>query len=175
MAHIAFGSQAGVGKYTAANYLSRTYGGAKIAFAAPLYTIQTFVQLVLGFTPEKDGLLLQTLGDWAKTVNPTVFEEKLLQKVSEEKTNVFVTDVRFESEFRALKKEGFTLVKLTRAQRSVSTDASIRLHSSETSLELAPWDFVVCNDGGLEQLYPKLDWIFLLAGGQPPLPLGVFP
>lgn len=167
MVYLAFGSQAGVGKDSAADYLIRTYGGKKMAFAFPLHKIQTYVQQELGFKVQKDRAFLQLLGDWAKSVNPTVFVDNLLQKVSEEKDNMLVTDVRYEAEFNALKKEGFILVKIDRKNREVFLDNKVGLHSSETSLEDAPWDYVVSNNGTLEELYPKLDRIYLLTGGLP--------
>ena len=170
MVHLAFGSQSRVGKDTAVDYLIQTYGGTKVAFALPLHNILTYVQQELGFKVQKDREFLQLLGDWAKTLNHNVFVEKLLQKVHEEKGNVLVTDVRYPAEFHALKKEGFVLVKINRQKRVVSPYRHVRLHSSETSLEDAPWDYVVSNNGTLAELYPKLDRIYLLNGGLPAFP-----
>jgi len=169
MARIAFGSQAGVGKDTSVDYLIRTYGGNKLAFASPLHATLVFVQKNLRLPVQKDREFLQWLGDWAKSKNPDVFVEMLLRNVSEEKDNVLVTDVRYPAEFRALKKEGFVLVKIERKNRlgSSSEDKGVRLHSSETSLQDAPWDYIVQNNGSVEELYSQLDQIFLLSGGVP--------
>jgi len=74
--------------------------------------------------------------------------------------NVYVSDVRYPNEFFVLKNRGFTMVRLTRDNRFVSTDTNVTSHSSENSLQDYPWDIIISNNGSLVDLYAQLDQLY---------------
>lgn len=152
---IAFGHKARSGKDTAAEYLQKNYGGGIVKFASPLYEISHHVQETLSKTITKDTLLLQTIGTSLKTVyGARVFVDALVEKVKNSQGHLYVTDLRFPEEADALKSLGFTLVKIERKKRPIDRDPH---HTSETALDDYKFDFVIQNDGSLDDLYFCLD------------------
>lgn len=67
---------------------------------------------------------------------------------------VVITDVRFQNEARAITRAGG---KLIRIERPGSDDGDT--HASEVELDTYPVDFLVSNDGSLDQLHNKADAI----------------
>jgi hypothetical protein len=158
---IAFGCQARVGKDTSALYLSRHLKDVKIvSFAQPLYEIMTYAQKTCGFDLAKDRKFLQWIGtEWARSIDPDIWVKLLISKIKQldNTSSIIVTDVRFVNEFEALKKEGFTMVRLIRDL--CTTDSTIITHASETSATYAdlPWDYIINNNSTIENLYMQLD------------------
>lgn len=159
---IAFGCQARVGKDTSALYLSRYFDDVKLlSFAAPLYEIMTFAQKTCGFPEVKDRKFLQWVGtEWGRSIDPDIWVKLLIDKVKHLDCPIIVTDVRFVNEFEALKKEGFTMVRIVR-DIDVDMPTAAANHLSETSALNAnlPWDYIINNDSTLEELYKQLDLI----------------
>ena len=164
MTLLAFGCEARVGKDTAVDYLISKKGGVKKSFAAPLYDIQHYTHTRLGLKIKKDREFLQLIGDWGRKQNEHIFINFLLQEIDSDsfsKTeNVYVSDVRYPNEFFVLKNRGFTMVRLTRDNRFVSTDTNVTSHSSENSLQDYPWDIIMSNNGSLVDLYAQLDQLY---------------
>ena len=178
MTLLAFGCEARVGKDTAVDYLIGKKGGVKKSFAAPLYDIQHYTHTRLGLKIKKDREFLQLVGDWGRKQNEHIFINVLLREIdtdcvtndsvtdcvtndSVSKTeNVYVSDVRYPNEFFVLKNRGFTMVRLTRDNRFVSTDTNVTSHSSENSLQDYPWDIIISNNGSLVDLYAQLDQLY---------------
>lgn len=160
MQRIAFGCQARVGKDTSANYVAERLGHAiSLSFASPLYSILNYAQDVCGFENKKDRKFLQWIGtDWARAIDPHVWVNILCEKVDKigDGDNIIVTDVRFVDEFEALKRRNFVMVRLIR-----DTEEKADSHASEQSALQAelPWDYVIENNGTLEELYVQLDSI----------------
>lgn len=156
MIRIAFGFQARVGKDTAADFLVLKYGGEKFAFAAPLKEIRDFAQETVGVSAQKDRALLQFLGDWARSRDPDVFVNALARSLPRDR-NVFISDVRFKSEFAFLKSEGFLLVLIKRRGAVASTSSKAECtHASEHGLHDAPWDHTIQNFGTREEFFDQL-------------------
>ena len=167
---IALGSQARVGKSTAAEYILRRYGGVELSFAEPLKNILTYAQDVCGFEHEKDRQFLQFIGtDWARNKNPDVWLDIFTNRFREfsENTNVVVSDVRFPNEFYRLSSLGFKTVKIVRG--SADSDKSFgngtRFHPSENAISDVVWKFWVRNNGTFEDLYTQLDRIISFEEG----------
>lgn len=163
---IAFGCEARVGKDTSAAYLANrldkdlakrldTSRENILSFAEPLYDILYHAQDVCGFERVKDRKFLQYIGtDWARAKKSNVWIDLLVRRVGIlHDRDIIVTDVRFADEFEALKKLGFTMVRLVRTEKS----EQVPTHASETSAFDLPWDDIIINDGTLEELYSKLD------------------
>lgn len=160
---IAFGITSGCGKDTSVDYLIHTYGGLKYSFAKPLYDMMYYSQNTLGIPQKKDRKFLQMFGDFFRSeVCEDVFIDFCLRILENEK-NCYISDLRFQNEFRKLKSNGFTCVKLTRrADNSARIDNGNQNHISETSLqsmEDSEWDFIIDNNGTLDDLYRQLDRI----------------
>ena len=155
MKRIAFGYKMRCGKDTAVEYLINKYGGTRISFADPLYDILHYAQNVCGFERGKDRKFLQFIGtEWAREKNNNVWIDIAVKKARETRHNVYVSDVRFRNEFDAMRDNDFVLVKINRGGVEKSD------HSSEVELDGVPdyeWDFVLDNDGTLEEFYSKID------------------
>lgn len=157
---IAFGITSGSGKDTSVDYLIQNYGGVKYSFAKPLYDMMYYSQDTVGLPRKKDRKFLQMFGDFFRSeVGKDVFVDLCLQKCHE--GNCYISDLRFENEFRKCKSNGFLCVKLKRhADNSERIDNGNQNHVSETSLQTVAdeeWDYVIDNNGSLEDLYRQLD------------------
>ncbi len=165
---VGFGYEARVGKDTAASFLISQYGGGvHLSFAAPLYEIQAFVQERCNLPKEKDRRLLQILGtEWGRERDPDIWVNLLLAEMDKlpPQTNVFITDVRFPNEIRALQNRGFILVHIVRpsTQRLAAfTDGGSTQHASELALkDNKDWDLTVSNEGTLDDFHRKLSHFF---------------
>lgn len=154
---IAFGCQARTGKDTCCEYLQKRYGGQILRFSGSLYEILHHAQEVCGFEKEKDTKFLQWIGtEWAREKDPNVWVRSTLKKIDRD-SNTFIADLRFENEARALKMEGFILVKVLREDRPIDRDTA---HQSEIDLLDYPgWDYTIHNNGSLEELYMEVEKI----------------
>ncbi len=154
---IAFGDKSRVGKDTCVNYLIKTYGGQHLSFAEDLYKILYYAQEVCGFKKSKDRKFLQFIGtDWAREIDNNIWINLTLKKAEVVKGNLFISDVRFRNEFDALKKEGWTLVKIIKDNPEVT--GGILNHSSEKNdIKDDEWDYIINNNESIEDLYCKLE------------------
>lgn len=162
---IAFGITSGCGKDTSVDYLIHSFGGIKYSFAKPLYDMMYFSQDTLGLPQKKDRKFLQMFGDFFRSeVREDVFVDLCLQNLDDEK-NCYISDLRFQNEFVKLKQYGFTCVKLIRrADNSARIDNGNHHHISETSLQAmddSNWDYIIDNNGTLEDLYRQLNFLVL--------------
>ena len=147
------------GKDTCVDYLITKYGGEKISFSKPLYDILHYAQSICNFPIEKDREFLQWIGtDWARQKNPNVWIDLALKNIENDK-NIYSSDVRFLNEFEALKENGFIIVKIEREYVNKES-ISVKSHVSENDLnniEDSRWDYIIDNNGTLEELYKKID------------------
>lgn len=152
---IAFSFKMRSGKDTCADYLIEKYGGCKITFAKPLYDALYKVQDIFNLPQEKDRSFLQMVGDWAREKDDHIFINLALKDSFT--GNKFCNDLRFLIEYEALKKDGWICVKINR-----NTGLPPSNHRSETELEILKeedWDYIIDNNGTLEEIYNKLDII----------------
>lgn len=163
MVKIAFGFERRVGKDTSCDYLISKYGGLKLSFAEPLYNILYFAQDICHFERCKDRKFLQYIGtEWARTIKNDVWVNLLITKVRDNQNhkNIFVSDLRFENEFQALKAEGFICVQI-QGNKEQHLDG-YENHQSDMELKnFNGWDYTLDNSGNLENLYEQLDLLFL--------------
>jgi len=178
----AFGSQARVGKDTAVDYLLEKYGGVKFSFAESIYDIMYYAQNKCNFKVEKDREFLQMIGTWARKKNPDVWIDILVNKIKNLEssqlteltsnnsntsiTPIYISDVRLPNEIEALKKLGFTLIKIERDERNEKNEReetkNLLLHETETALlKYDEWDYKIKNNGTLNEFYEKLDHLFI--------------
>lgn len=162
---IAFGYKMGVGKDEACSYLVKKYGGDKISFASPLYDIQRYAQRICGFEEQKDRRFLQFIGtEWARKKNPDVWLDLAIKKSNSE-GNFFISDLRFANELYGLKKDGWVCVNISRPKHSEERiGTGTATHDSEIALDnirTDDWDYLLKNDGSLEDFHTKLDSLYL--------------
>lgn len=167
---IAFGYKARSGKDTSAEYLQKQHGGQIFKFAQPIYDIMKATHEIAGVDTFKDTKLLTWIGtDWARAINENIWVDHCLNRIHQAErqgcylsneafvNNFFVTDVRFPNEAEALKNNGFFLVKIDRRTRPQEERAA---HMSENALnDYNGWDFVIDNNGTIEELYEQLQSI----------------
>ena len=132
---------AGVGKTTHARELQKKYKGDVLSFATPLKKILRDLWGERMDDPEFAREQAQKLGtDYVRTVDPSIWIEKLVEKISLDR-NVFVDDCRFFNEYLALRRAGFTFIRLSAdevslARRRPQMTAEQRNHSSEVEHHL---------------------------------------
>jgi hypothetical protein len=71
--------------------------------------------------------------------------------------NWIITDMRFPNELAAVKQRGGITIRLTREVECA--DPAIALHPSETALDKARFDYVICNNGSIEDLISLVNHI----------------
>lgn len=160
---IAFSYKARSGKDTCAEYVMNQYGGKVVKFADSLYELMYKIQEHCGFSKEKDSHLLQQIGtNYARAKDEDVWVKKTVAKIEsfDQSENLYVTDARFPNEIEALRKLGFIVCKVNRSVEARGDIGRDPNHPSEIALDgYNDWDFVIENDGSLEDLYRKVDSI----------------
>ncbi len=154
---LAFGHAQRSGKDTSADYVrSRLATCTQLSFAAPVYAIAYGIQDALGIPRYKDRDLLQFIGGGLrKLYGADVWCNMVEEQLRNTLDNVIVADVRHINEADMLRQHGFTLINVVRSHREITGDPN---HDSETALNGYPYyNFVVTNDGTIEELYAKLD------------------
>lgn len=166
---IAFGYKMGSGKDTAVSYLKSRFGGVSLSFAEPLYEIMHYTQKRCGMKIQKDRLFLQLVGtEWGRNIDPDIWIHLLLEKVASlqkekttnERENIYISDLRFINEMKALKNNGWICVKLVRDFMDERKGTGKKTHKSEHELDTIEedaWDYIIENKGTLEEFYARLD------------------
>ena len=169
---LAFAGQMYTGKDTSANIWIKHHSAFKYSRIAFANGIKDICKSMLGlsdadvntpdgkkrFVPEYGKTvreILQGVGEGMRSyvsrdiwVHVTMLK---IQKVLElNDTSILVTDVRYPNELKALRNAGFTLIKLKR------NTGVIDKHPSEQDLRDELFDYIVDNNGSLEELEEKL-------------------
>jgi len=157
MVRIAFSGKMQVGKTTSADYLVQKYGFIKLSFAGKLKEIAKDLwpeQFECGQKPRK---LLQDLGMKMRELDQDVWVNYVLRIVHilPKESNIVIDDLRFMNEYKALKSEGFFVVRILRDV----PPSPFGNHPSEKEVEQMPYDLLLLNTGTLDMLYEKLDKI----------------
>lgn len=167
---------AGCGKDTVADLLERHHHFAKIALADPLkrgleamfgwqrhqWLNRNWKEAVdpdLGFSPRK---AMQTLGtEWGRGMNDELWikvctrQTKKLMDMSmlHQYNGVVVSDIRFENEADMIRQQGGVVIHLTR-----QNIANVRHHTSENGIEFDRKDFLVHNNGPIDDTMTRIRW-----------------
>lgn len=116
--------------------------------------------------PLSPRVMLQTLGtEWGRSVDEDLWVSCLLMRsaktIEAGAPGVAVSDVRFRNELQALRDVGGKLLRVLRPSTDQNAkDTGVTGHKSEAeqkSFSSAEFDFVVVNDGTLDDLYQKVD------------------
>ena len=169
----------GSGKSTVANYI-KTKGYVEYSLAGPLKKIGEIFQFsneeLYGTQEQKLGInkywgisgryFMQKFGsEICRYALPKHIPEmkmestpwvKLFEIECQKRPNVnfVVSDVRFEDEALSIKSLGGILIKI---QRKVDKSGNENKHVSEVEMEKIKPDYVIENNGSLEELYAKVD------------------
>lgn len=163
----------GSGKSTAMEQV-RDLSNRKVVnlkFAAPLYEMQELLYKTIEPVYKrpknfvKDRKLLQFLGtEWARnTISPTIwidlwkYEFNYIQENAPE-IIVMVDDVRFDNEAEAIKSFGGILlqIKSDKTETRIDTKSGITGHASEGGIDLKHVDYIVENNGTIDDLRSAL-------------------
>lgn len=155
------------GKDTVASYLIKEYGFKSFAFGDGIGDVidAYFPQAWEDGKPRKH---YQVIGQSFRQLNEDVWVEQLLNKVKDCKGNVVITDTRQSNEVMALKKEGYKIIKIIsndanridRIQAQGDTwDISTFTHETEIGVDKAPFDYLIINNGTLEDLHKEVKTI----------------
>ena len=179
---IGFTGVAGSGKDTAADYLWERYGFLKMSFADPLKRAASQIfgiklellydrdkkEEVIDFWKMSPRQILQVLG--TEAVKPhfgaDIWIKRFLLSYSVvcKTDDVAIPDVRFNLEAEALRGMGGTVVHIVRPGAGLTGAAA--QHASEAGVIVAPEDYVIHNDGTVEDLYEKLEGLLAALGGE---------
>ena len=167
---IGFGHKAQTGKDTAGQYLVESQGFVRASFGDHLKTV---CSLVTGIPIEKFydhkkefnedwGMthreILQRLGTDAMRnhFHEDTWVLGCLNQLMQRKSYI-ITDVRFPNEADAIKERGGYVIRVDRDTTGYDID---RNHPSETGLDdYTDWDYIIKNDGSLEDFHYKIDCI----------------
>jgi dephospho-CoA kinase len=175
----------GSGKTTIANYLNKKYNFNEYSLADPLKQIAK----IIGFTDTQlygsqydktqinDNLgissreFLQKFGseimrDQIKLVFPNmnlgesgiIWIHLMENYIKQTKRDIVVPDIRFLDEADAIKKHNNSII--ININRFVKND-EYSLHVSETELDSITSDYILDNNGSIEDLYKQIDELFI--------------
>lgn len=170
---IGFTGLMGSGKSTAIALLSELQNQPVylIKFAQPLYDMQEFIynRITLAHKRDeffvKDRKLLQWLGtEWGRdTIHKDLWTTIWLEEIKFAQENypnciIVSDDVRFDNEVQVLKQVGGHLIKIesNKNEERIDTKAGIAGHTSETGIDLNSVDFILENNGTLDDLKTAL-------------------
>lgn len=156
MSLIAISGKARSGKDTAGDMLVARAGYVRVSFAAPLYELVSLIYETAGVPAVKNARLMQLIGSEMRAVDKDVWVNIARNKIHQLKSKgvpVVVTDVRYPNELNMLRDEGFSCIRVTRANRPIDRDPN---HESETALDDADIDIVITNDGTVDEYLAKV-------------------
>lgn len=154
---IALSGKMGAGKNLFLDLLRELYPQhtfKELKFADKLYEITTLIQQTLKVPVEKDGKLLQFIGEhyrarssrfWCEYFEPCDFS--------------VVTDVRYPEELDTVEWAGYTTVRINRLEENRRPYFLGRNtnHRSETALDdTSTFDHIIENDGTIEEFKDKI-------------------
>lgn len=161
----------GSGKTTIAEYLVKTYGFTKLAFADELKRMLVRAGIL---TPDEvkektpyARKMLQLIGTelirkqidedfWIKKL-----DEKIKYLIEEGRQRFVIDDVRFPNEAEYIHSLGGKIIRIKKETHLHDQDWALN-HESEKYVDSIPADFEVINDGTLEELYEKVAGILKL-------------
>lgn len=179
--------RAGVGKDTAADYLEREYGFVSATFAQPLKIMldallcDANIDYTYLYEPKLKNVeipqlgvsgrqLMQTLGDWGRSLSPTWWVRLLALNVGLDGAGstpvhdrIVISDVRYPNEAAWVLAKSGHLVRIHYADFE-----PVREHSSESHVEFLPATVELYNDHtSLDGFHIKIDDAMRKLGIQP--------
>lgn len=152
---ICIAGKMGSGKDTVADYLVENYGYEKKAFADDM---RLFLEAYMRVNKEHKNYrkIMQTFG--TDIVRNLVDEDFWLNRLLEQIKHpmIVVSDARFINEVEGLKNKGFITLRII--SNEIRREQIGIEHRSETELDTYnKWDYIIENNGSLEELYEKVN------------------
>lgn len=167
------------GKDTIADYADKQYGFTRFAFGDGIREVCHILfpdQMRNGNKPRS---LLQGVGQMMRQLDNNVWVNKCFKEIEDERfksaialgkdiLNPIITDLRQPNEYAKCKKEGFVFVKVhcddeLRVKRILEKndkfDPKDLQHETELHIDSYEYDYLINNDGSLEDLYRQFDEI----------------
>lgn len=158
---------AGCGKSTAASYLARYHGYERLRLSGPLKDMLRAIgltdrhiegdlkdvpcDLLCGKTPR---YAMQTLGtEWRDMIGVRLWSNIWLDRARSTPYAVVAEDVRFPHEVEGVKAVDGLVVNIIRPDQAIVTSG----HASEAFAATLPHDVTLINDGGITDLYRRVD------------------
>ena len=165
---IALLGKARSGKDSVANILVEDMGFQEFKLSKGIYDfIRQFyrAQIVQVDGGAKDRGLLQLIGQTVRKIDEDIWVRYLLEDISKypswREMDIVVSDVRQENEVRTLRREGYTIIKVTaseniriarmKAAGDIVTKEQLS-YETELSVDAIDADWVIVNEGTLEEL-----------------------
>lgn len=165
----------GSGKDTSADYIVEKYSYHKYSFAKPLKEI---CRILFGFTDEQlygdkkevidpywkitPRVALQYIGtdlfrNQLKNIMPHINDDIWVNvfEANHNDNNVVIADCRFQNEVDKIKKMNGIIIKLIRDTHSIDS------HSSENIDNVTDFDYIIHNNGSIQDLYNEIDKIMI--------------
>lgn len=157
--YLALGHQARVGKDTFAALWGESRKMHIVRIAGPVYEIAEHALHTLGKPVAKNPALLQTIGEsFRGALGEDVWIDAAVLRIRELQAlypddDIVIVDMRYQNEMKVLQELGFKTVKIERADRPIDRDPN---HKSEIDLRDAAFDFVIDNNGDMQEFIARV-------------------
>ncbi len=159
---IGIAGKARTGKDTTAKFIQAHNGGYIYSFADPIREMlipfgidmrdpfwQDHKETVIPVLNASPRRLMQTLGtEWGRElINPNIWTLMAHQKLLHDGYGMIIPDVRFDNEAKFIRKINGVVIHLHRPDA-----VTVEAHASEAGVTMLPEDYLIVNDGTLEDL-----------------------
>lgn len=161
----------GCGKDTCANYIVNNYNYKKYAFATPLKKVvktlfmfnddqlykdkKEIIDPRWNFSPRRAFQFIGT--DVIRNqIDQDYFVKYFEYWLLNQNQNIVISDVRFVNEAECIKKHGGIIIYVTRHNSNTDNHVSEQEHLN------IQYDYIIYNNGSLEDLYYQIDKLFLI-------------
>lgn len=173
---ISFYGGMGSGKSTCAKYLAKNNGYIHLSMATAL---KDAAVRIWGESARTDRDKLQKLGKYVREIYENSFMESFTSELEAERTTeaAVVDDMRYANEFWGLKRLGFVMVEVRAPEESrvdrllrigklddvsqLEDETETQLYGAKAESEGISPDFVITNDGELDDLYQQVRDVLL--------------
>ncbi|WP_299831709.1 adenylate kinase [uncultured Metabacillus sp.] len=152
------------GKDTVADYLCEQYGFDKYAFGDEL---KRYYHELFGETEAKPREGYQWFGQTLRQRDRDIWVRKCFENIDKfDPIHIVVSDLRQPNEYKKCKAEGYTIVKIEcddelRVKRIMQKNDQFNMsnlkHDTEMHIDKFNYDYMINNNGSLEDLYKQVD------------------
>lgn len=155
------------GKNALADMISKEYVVTQFAFSEGIWKVGKLLFPFQFNRKEKPRYLLQTLGQKLREVDSNIWIRYIFNTIDASGVNkVIITDLRQPNEYKALKDDGYFIIKIEaddekRLERARSAGDNFTLadmqHETESHIDSFEADYTVNNNGSLPELEQQMN------------------